>query len=244
MKTEELIGLAIPLIFALLLLVDQRVAARPYIPLKAWKRLGAVFLVLLLVIGSIMPLLLPIQWMTQHALLNLSGHGLWAVPLGVLATTFVSYWFHRAEHHFHPLWLATHQLHHSALRVDVAGAFFSHPLEIVINVALGATVAQWLLGMSPLASAALGVISATLAMFQHCNIHTPQWLGYLVQRPESHLLHHARDLKVSNFSDLPVWDMVFGTYNNPSQPWTGPIGITDDSPQQLIDMLLMQDIGR
>ena len=31
-----------------------------------------------------------------------------------------------------------------------------------------------------------------LGTFQHANIRTPRWLGYLVQRPESHSLHHAR----------------------------------------------------
>ena len=29
------------------------------------------------------------------------------------------------------------------------------------------------------------------AMFQHANVNTPHWLGYLIQRPESHNIHHA-----------------------------------------------------
>jgi hypothetical protein len=31
-----------------------------------------------------------------------------------------------------------------------------------------------------------------VAVFQHTNIRTPQLLGYIVQRPESHSVHHAR----------------------------------------------------
>lgn len=55
------------------------------------------------------------------------------------------------------------------------------------------------------------------AAFQHANIRTPHWLGHLIQRPESHAVHHGRGIHRWNYSDLPLWDMVFGTYRNPVQ---------------------------
>ncbi len=47
------------------------------------------------------------------------------------------------------------------------------------------------------------------------NIRTPQWLGYIVQRPESHSVHHGRGVHHYNYSDLPLFDILFGTFRNP-----------------------------
>ena len=98
MKVEEALGVAVPLIFLVLLWIESRSPARPYEPVPKWQWIGAVFFVLTLVIGSITPLLLPAEYLKDHSVLNLSGAGLWGVPPGVLSATFVSYWVHRAEH--------------------------------------------------------------------------------------------------------------------------------------------------
>ena len=44
---------------------------------------------------------------------------------------------------------------------------------------------------------------------------TPYWLGYLFQRPESHCVHHQEGVHSYNYADLPLWDMLFGTFRNP-----------------------------
>ena len=44
--------------------------------------------------------------------------------------------------------------------------------------------------VSPLTAASIGYVAAFYGMFQHWNVRTPQWLGYVIQRPESHGLHH------------------------------------------------------
>jgi sterol desaturase/sphingolipid hydroxylase (fatty acid hydroxylase superfamily) len=54
-----------------------------------------------------------------------------------------------------------------------------------------------------------------LSVFQHTNVRTPQWLGYFVQRPESHSVHHGRGVHQYNHSDLPLFDILFGTFRNP-----------------------------
>ena len=46
-----------------------------------------------------------------------------------LVMAFVMYWFHRARHQVTALW-RLHQMHHSAERHDVSGAFLFHPLEV------------------------------------------------------------------------------------------------------------------
>jgi len=73
-----------------------------------------------------------------------------------------------------------------------------------------------LLGLSPEAGAIVSAFLAFNAAFQHANIRTPRWLGYLVQRPESHGVHHGRGIHRYNYSDLPLWDMLFGTFRNPA----------------------------
>ena len=62
------------------------------------------------------------------------------------------------------------------------------------------------------------------AMFQHANIKTPQWLCYIIQRPEMHGVHHGRKLHRLNYADLPLWDMIFGTFINPESADILPTG--------------------
>ena len=61
----------------------------------------------------------------------------------------------------------------------------------------------------------LGMLGFARAAFQHANLRTPRWLGYLIQRPESHSVHHARGVHAFNYCDFPLIDMLFGTLRNP-----------------------------
>ena len=72
-----------------------------------------------------------------------------------------------------------------------------------------------ILGVPPAAATMTILIVSFLSMFQHANVRTPRWLGYLVQRPESHTVHHARGIHRHNYADLPVFDLLFGTFRNP-----------------------------
>jgi sterol desaturase/sphingolipid hydroxylase (fatty acid hydroxylase superfamily) len=82
------------------------------------------------------------------------------------------------------------------------------------------------LGVGTTAEASTVVLLAATfcTIFQHANIRTPRWLGYLVQRPESHSLHHERGVHARNYSDLPLFDLLFGTFANPTRfaPAIGP----------------------
>lgn len=243
MQPEELLGLAIPVVFFILLGIESRHAARPFEPVHRWRRTGLLFFAMVLAVGSLAPLLLPMAWFKAQALLDLSALGLWGTPLGLLVSTFFGYWLHRAEHRFDWLWRASHQLHHSAPRVDLAGAYFAHPVEVLLKVMLGATVSVYVLGLAPMAASAVALISALLSMWQHWNIHTPHWIGYLIPRPESHVLHHARDNQARNYGDLPIWDMVFGTFNNPRAPSSVTVGFDTVRSTRIKDMLLMRDVN-
>lgn len=243
MQPEELLGLALPVIFLLLLSIESRYAARRFETVPRWRLTGFLFFAMVLVVGSLAPLLLPLNWFKAQAVLDLSPLGLWGIPVGLLVSTFFGYWLHRTEHRFDWLWRAAHQLHHSAQRVDLAGAYFTHPVEVLLKVMLGTTVSVYLLGLNPLAASAVALVSALLSLWQHWNIQTPRWIGYLIPRPESHVLHHARDNQARNYGDLPIWDMVFGTFDNPRTPWSGVVGFDTASSARVKDMLLMRDVN-
>jgi sterol desaturase/sphingolipid hydroxylase (fatty acid hydroxylase superfamily) len=241
MKSEQLIGLAIPVTFVVLLILESRLAAREFEPVPHWRRQGGLFFVMVLIVGSIAPWLQPLKWLGVKPLLDLSSLGSGAIPLGLLASTFFGYWLHRAEHRFDWLWRASHQLHHSAPRIDLSGAYFTHPIEVVLKVLLASTVNIYALGLSPMAASIVGLTSAVLSMWQHLNINTPYWLGFLVPRPEAHVLHHERDIHARNYGELPIWDIIFGTFLNPKNRWTGKVGFHPPASAQLRAMLWMQD---
>lgn len=242
MQPEAMLPLVVPVVFLLLLAIESRRAARTFEPVRGWAVTGSVFFAMVMAIGAMAPILLPVEWLATHHVFDLSGLGLAAIVPALLTTTFLLYWLHRAEHRYDWLWRATHQLHHSAPRVDMLGAYFAHPLEVVLKVSAGTAVSIYLLGLTPMAAAAAGVISALLSMFQHWNIRTPHWLGYLVPRPESHCLHHERDVHGRNYGDLPLWDMVFGTYANPRDDFRGQVGFGAFATGRIGDMLLMRDV--
>lgn len=50
-----------------------------------------------------------------------------------------------------------------------------------------------------------------LAVIQNVNIKTPQWMDFIVQRPESHSIHCATGVHAFNYSDLPLFNMLLAT---------------------------------
>ncbi|MFL6574486.1 MAG: sterol desaturase family protein [Burkholderiales bacterium] len=152
----------------------------------------------------------------QWSLVDGAALGAWGgAAIGILVYELVHYWYHRAAHRWDWLWRLGHQVHHSAESVDAFGAYYLHPLDAVLFTTWAVLVFFPLLGLSPEAGAIASAFLAFNAAFQHANIRTPRWLGYLVQRPESHGVHHGRGVHRYNYSDLPLWDMVFGSFRNP-----------------------------
>src|SRR5690606_28120758 len=75
----------------------------------------------------------------------------------------------------------------------------------------------------------------------HANINTPQWLGYIVQRPESHTFHHAQGIHKYNYSDLPLFDIIFGTFKNPKN-FEHNTGFYNGASARVWDMLRGRDV--
>ena len=121
------------------------------------------------------------------------------------------------------LWRWFHQLHHSPQRIEILTSFYKHPLELVVNGVLSSAILYLLVGVSPDAAVLAVTITGLAELFYHWNVATPRWLTLVIQRPESHLVHHQAGLHTGNFSDLPLWDLLFGTFRAP-ESWSGACG--------------------
>jgi sterol desaturase/sphingolipid hydroxylase (fatty acid hydroxylase superfamily) len=100
----------------------------------------------------------------------------------------------------------------------------------------------FLLGLDPVTAGTVGYVSAFYALFQHWNVRTPRWLGYIIQRPESHGLHHELGVHARNYSDFPLGDLLMGTFANPSS-FDGEVGFAGAALRRVGAMLLFQDVN-
>jgi len=175
-------------------------------------------------------------------LLDGSGLGTWAGALaGILVYELGHYWYHRSAHAFDWLWRAGHQMHHSAESLDAFGAYYLHPVDAFIFTTIASVVFFPLLGLT-VEAGLIGALFLTFnAIFQHMSFRTPCWLGYIIQRPESHSVHHGKNIHRYNYSDLPLWDLVFGTFRNP-QSFQKEHGFYPGGSERLAEMLAFRDI--
>lgn len=161
--------------------------------------------------------------------------------IAILVFELMIYIWHRMMHHYTLLWRGFHQMHHSAERLDTFGAFYFSPLDMVGFTLIGSLTLSLGVGLAPQAITWFLYISMFLGIFQHTNIKTPQWLGFIIQRPESHSIHHQKGVHAYNYSDLPIFDIIFGTFYNPKD-FAQEIGFYDGCSAKLKDILLFKDI--
>jgi sterol desaturase/sphingolipid hydroxylase (fatty acid hydroxylase superfamily) len=180
------------------------------------------------------------HWLPTPAWSGLLPPGL-DVAIGYLAITFVYYWWHRARHEVPWLWRSMHQLHHSPVRLELLTSFYKHPAEMLLNGLLSSLILTTFVGLDARAATLAVAVTAIAELFYHWNVRTPWWLGFLVQRPEMHCVHHERGVHTSNFSDLPLWDWLFGTWRNPRER-SIPCGFDDQRELQLVALLSGRDV--
>lgn len=160
---------------------------------------------------------------------------------GYLCVTFFVYWWHRFRHQNDRLWTLFHQIHHSTYRLEVATAFYAHPTDFLANTLIVSGVSYLLLGYGPDAAAWTAFWVGVFELWEHTNVKTPRWLGYFIVRPEMHRIHHEKDRHRNNYG-LPIWDMLFGTYENTMRAVT--CGFTPEKERRVGPMLLFKNIDR
>jgi len=82
-----------------------------------------------------------------------------------------------------------------------------------------------------------------LTIFQHINSKTPQWASYIIQRSESHSVHHQKGVHAYNYSVLPIFDILFGTFNHPKS-FSKDIGFYHGASTKIPEMLIFKDIAK
>ena len=164
-----------------------------------------------------------------------------AAGIAYFISTFIYYWWHRFRHESQFFWRLCHQLHHSPRRIEILTSFYKHPVEILLNSLLSSAIVYTLLGCNIQAAAYYTFCTAIAEYFYHWNIKTPHWFGFLVQRPESHRVHHRHRHHTQNFADLPVWDWLFGTLHNPRRSSTR-CGFDPWREDQFEDLLAFRDV--
>ena len=210
---------------------------------KYWKIKGLIAFTIYFFLSSYLPLLTD-PFLSKYQFFDLTGLG--NVGGGIFAIVlfeFGMYVWHRAMHKSDILWRVFHQMHHSAERMDTYGTFYFSIMDMIGFTFLGSICFALLVGVTPQAVTMMLLGTMFLGVFQHTNIKTPQWIGYIIQRPESHTVHHAKGIHKYNYSDLPIFDIIFGTFKNPKS-YEHETGFFEVASNKILEMLMFKDINK
>jgi sterol desaturase/sphingolipid hydroxylase (fatty acid hydroxylase superfamily) len=234
--------ISIPTVFFSFIAYDSFRPARGYVRVNGWVLKGVASFVVYVALSTALPFLWD-EWLGAHRLIDATALGTWAgAAVGFLTLEVFVYAWHRAIHGNDFLWRWFHQMHHSAERIDAAGTFYFSPADMFGWTLLGSLALVWAVGITPEAAVVTNLAVTFFAIFTHANIRTPKWLGYVVARPEMHAVHHERGSHSHNYCDIPLIDMIFGTYSNP-KTFDGEGGFYDGASSRVVDMLLGRDVS-
>lgn len=241
----ELLGTITVLLIPLFLLLDFVFRRHHYKTTKHWRLRGALVTLFVFFFAGYVAAFWG-ELFGSYSLLDLGSLGIaGGAVVGIVVYEFIHYWYHRAAHKWNWLWRAGHQMHHSTEGLDTFGAYYLHPIDAFMFTTISSLVFFPLLGVVTEAGVIAALFLTFNAMFQHANIRTPRWLGYIIQRPESHSVHHGRGVHRYNYADLPIFDIVFGTFRNPKQhevPQEN--GFYHGASDRIIDMLVFEDVSK
>ncbi|MFN3968982.1 sterol desaturase family protein [Flavobacterium sp.] len=236
------VSLIVIAIFLCLLIAEELFPGRSLPHVKYWKVKGITVFVIYFFLSSYLPLIWN-DYFAKYKMIDLSFLGDFSgALLALLIYELGIYVWHRSMHKSNLLWRVFHQMHHSAERVDTYGTFFFSPMDMIGFTFLTSLAMVWI-GFTAQATI-YAIYGATfLAVIQHTNIKTPQWMGYIFQRPESHSVHHEKGVHAYNYSDLPLFDILFGTFRNPKD-FANETGFYPGASAKIGKMMLFKDINK
>lgn len=176
------------------------------------------------------------------SIFSLSEHlnPVFAAIISFLLASLIAYWWHRLTHYSDFLWRVCHQLHHSPKRIEALTAFYAHPLDSFFATLLNAAVSFLILGVDVISAViSLGLVTI-FNLVAHADQKSPYWLGFIIQRPEMHRVHHEKGSHKGNYG-LPIWDLLFGTWVNPKSD-IAECGFESEKEMQIKEMLLFKDV--
>jgi len=229
--------------YALLILWETFFPAREPPKVKNWKLRGLASFAVFFYLSTYFPLVWD-TYLVDYQIFDLTALGTFGGAfVAVMICEFGLYIWHYAMHKNDTLWKIFHQMHHSAERMDSYGAFYFSPMDMIGFSLLGSLCLVVVAGFTAQAATLFILITTFLAIFQHANISTPTWIGYIVQRPEAHTVHHAKGIHAYNYSDISLFDIIFGTFNNPKR-YEHETGFYNGASKRVWDMLTFKDINK
>ncbi|HMB64885.1 MAG TPA: sterol desaturase family protein [Eudoraea sp.] len=235
------ISLIVYAIFGGLFLWETLFPARQLPKIRFWKFRGLLFFMAYMLLTTYIPLVWD-DFFASFQLMDLSSLSLFTqVILGVLLFELVQYGWHISMHKSDFLFRVSHQMHHSSERLDVPSAFVFSINDMIGLSLVGSVSFALIMGLAPQAITIIILSLTFLGIFQHANIKTPRWIGYIIQRPESHTVHHAKGIHRYNYTDLPVIDMMFGTFKNP-RSYEHETGYYLGASNRILEMFRFKDV--
>ncbi len=229
--------------YGLLMIWEALFPAKKLPNVKYWKIKGLTAFLVFFFLSTYFPLVWD-TYLINFQIFDLSVLGTYAGALvAIIIYEFGIYAWHRMMHNNDYLWRVFHQMHHSAERLDTYGAFYFSFMDMIGFTFLGSLCLVVIAGFTAEATTVFILFTTFLSIFQHSNIKTPVWIGYFIQRPESHSIHHKKDTHAYNYSDLSFIDMIFGTFKNPKS-FSEATGFYNGASSKLKDMLLFKDISK
>jgi sterol desaturase/sphingolipid hydroxylase (fatty acid hydroxylase superfamily) len=230
-------------IYAVLMTWEALFPARTLPKMKYWKLKGIAAFVLFFFLSSYLPILWD-NHLSAYQLVELTSLGTaWGAFAGIMVYELGVYVWHRAMHRNNILWKIFHQMHHSAERVDSFGAFYFSPMDMIGFTFLGSICLVVITGFTAEATTLIILGTTFLSIFQHSNIKTPRWIGYIIQRPEAHAIHHAKGIHAYNYSDISLYDILFGTFWNP-KGYDHETGFYHGASARIVEMLTFRDVSK
>jgi sterol desaturase/sphingolipid hydroxylase (fatty acid hydroxylase superfamily) len=155
--------------------------------------------------------------------------------LALMIASLLDYVVHRSFHTFDRMWYF-HAIHHDTPQMHIMKSARVHFGEEVINSAIK-PLPLIVLGAPTEVIVFLGMWTVFDGNIAHANIHQrfPAWFHYVLGTVQLHNLHHAQDRKYqdSNYSgSIPLWDILFRTYNHPDRSHLGELGLAANSVPQ------------
>ena len=228
--------------FAVLAVWEMVAPAKKLPEIRGWKLRGLISFAAYFFLSSYLPMFTD-GYLAEYQLFDLTSLGtVGGTIAGVFVFQFGTWLWHRSMHASDFLWHAFHQMHHSAERLDMYGANYFSIADMIGWTLLGSVCLVLGIGITAEAATLTLLIVTFMAFLSHTNIRTPRWLGYITVRPESHSVHHQRGSHRNNYCELPVIDMLFGTFVNP-ETFVKEYGFYDGASARVIDMHLFRDVS-
>jgi sterol desaturase/sphingolipid hydroxylase (fatty acid hydroxylase superfamily) len=229
-----------------LFILERIVPNKPFVSSKRWYFRAILFNLLTLIIfiiGSITwePWFHSLTKLTPEIKLNDPTKGL----IVYITFQFAFYWWHRAKHRYNVLWRVFHQIHHSARRIEVLTSNYLHPFDALSSLLIGSIITYGLFGFTFDVAAWFSLYLGVMGYFIHSNIKVPRWVGYFIQTPQMHRMHHEYQKHSSNYCDIVLFDILFGTYVNPTDlEVCDKCGFEAENEGNIKQMLLCRDIHK